>query len=161
LKGEGETIEKNEDGPPVGNIREKKGEDAISIEGPVPGAKDADWIPAEFEPEEITVAHGEGDPGNEAKKIECDFGQDDLMRWADPKERGLQKIKKIHKKAIESKKEEVPARAPKSFPVPRSVRADEGANGFWQNGSGECGEECGEREAPGSFPSSKRIDSRR
>lgn len=90
MEWEGETIEKNEDGPPVGNIREKKGEDAIPIERPVPGAKDAQWIPAEFEPEKIANAHGESDPGNEAKEIECDFGQDDLIRRADSKEKCLQ-----------------------------------------------------------------------
>jgi hypothetical protein len=70
----------------------------------------------------------------------------------------LQKIEEIYKKAVESEKEEVPYRAPDSFPVPRSVRADKGANSFRKNGSGECGQECREKQAPRSFPSGKRID---
>jgi hypothetical protein len=61
LQVERKAVEKDEDRAPVDEVRNKERHDAVTVERPTPGAKNAGGRPIQLEPEEVANAHGQGE----------------------------------------------------------------------------------------------------
>ena len=158
LQVEGQAVEKDEDRAPVDEIRNDQRHHPVTVEGPTPGAENAGGRPAEFEPEEVADAHGQGEERDEGEEIEGHFRKNNGPSFSLSKKKGLEDVEEIHEEAVDSKEEEVPTELAEAGPGPAAVRADEGADRFRQDRARQGGEKGGEKESARGFPLGKGVD---
>lgn len=71
---------------------------------------------------------------------------------------GLEHIKQLNEKAVESEKEKVTGEFTEAFTAPRTVGSKDGAGRFGKNRAGYGGEKSGEEKTARSLPVGKGVD---